>query len=413
MRRDVAIRLEGISKRYRIGERGSAYTTLREALQGWVRSRLRRDDRRAEREIWALRDVDLEVGAGEAVGIVGRNGAGKTTLLRIIARITPPHSGVARVRGRVGSLLDVGTGFHPELTGRENIQFSGSILGMARADIRRRLDEIVDFAGVERFLDTPLKRYSTGMRLRLAFAVAAHLEAEILVVDEVLAAGDADFQRRCLGRMSDLEAEGRTVLFVSHDLGAISQLCQRGIWIDGGRVQEDGPAADVVARYMREVVATPGMPVVDLGGRVAGPVELTSLRIVDEADEWPPRRDRTLEIHIAIRALDAIPALDIALWILDEQGRRLVDDAWSDTRSQPVRMQAGESYEVRAVVPPLMRAGDYVLGAWLGPEGGYEAILDEELARFTILPRPGDREEWLRRPRVTQPPVRWELSRLG
>jgi ABC-type polysaccharide/polyol phosphate transport system ATPase subunit len=410
---DLAIQLQGLGKRYRIGEHGSAYTTLREALQGWLRSRGQRNGGATEEELWALRDVDLSVRAGEAVGVIGRNGAGKTTLLRIIARITPPTAGVARVRGRVGSLLDVGTGFHPELTGRENIQFSGSILGMSRADVGRRFDQIVEFAAVARFLDTPLKRYSTGMRLRLAFAVAAHLDAEILVVDEVLAAGDAEFQRRCLRRMSDLETEGRTVLFVSHDLGAVSRLCQRGIWIDAGGVQDDGPAADVVARYMREGVGTAGASLVDLGGRVAGQIELTSLRIVDGAGDWPPRRDRALELRLGFRTRETVPALDIAIWILDDRGQRVLDDPWSDTRSEPVRMSGGECYEVRAVVPPIMRAGDYVLGVWIGEEGAYETVLDEELARFTVLPRPGDRDESLRRPRVTQPPVRWNLSRLG
>jgi ABC-2 type transport system ATP-binding protein/lipopolysaccharide transport system ATP-binding protein len=280
--------VEGLSKRYRLGE--WTYPTLVEAAVAPLR-------RRPEPElVWALRDVSLEVVEGEAVGVIGRNGAGKTTLLKILARITRPTTGVARMRGRVGALLEVGTGFHPELTGRENVFLNGAILGMTRRDIRSRFDEIVAFAGVERFLDTPLKRYSSGMYLRLAFAVAAHLDPEIVVVDEVLAVGDVEFQQRCLFKMSQLEAEGRTVLFVSHDLGAIGRLCRRAIWIDGGSVEADGPTVDVLDRYLRSAVPgiarssfaeTPGAPVqllsVELAGENGEPVDLPRLaRLADE-----------------------------------------------------------------------------------------------------------------------------------
>ena len=250
---DVVIRAENLSKLYRIGELHRR-TTLRESIVAAARRAFRPSARRPAETVWALKDVSFEVGRGEVVGIIGRNGAGKSTLLKLLARITEPTSGRAEVRGRVGSLLEVGTGFHSELTGRENIFLSGAILGMRRAEIVRRFDEIVAFAEVERFIDTPVKHYSTGMYLRLAFAVAAHLEPEILLVDEVLAVGDARFQQKCLGRMGDVSRQGRTILFVSHNMGAVSLLCPRAIRICEGRVHEDGQSSRVVASYLSELL---------------------------------------------------------------------------------------------------------------------------------------------------------------
>src|SRR5262245_26450585 len=232
---ELAIEARNLGKRYRLGQSG--YATLREKLGS--RRGLQHGPTEA-REIWALRDLDLEIREGDVLGFVGRNGAGKTTLLKTIARIVRPTTGVVRVRGRVGALLEVGTGFHPELTGRENIYLNGVVLGMSRREIDRRFDDIVEFAGVERFLDTPLKRYSSGMYLRLAFAVAAHIDPDVVIVDEVLAVGDAEFQRRCLGRMSEFGREGRTVLFVSHDTGAVASLCSRAVWLDAGEIKADG-----------------------------------------------------------------------------------------------------------------------------------------------------------------------------
>jgi lipopolysaccharide transport system ATP-binding protein len=246
------IQVESLSKRYRLGQRQEAYETLRDSLAEAVRAplaRLRRG-RNAGASIWALRDVSFDVHPGEMVGIIGHNGAGKSTLLKILSRITEPTSGQARLYGRVASLLEVGTGFHPELTGRENVFLNGAILGMRRAEIERLFDEIVAFAEVEQFLDTPVKRYSSGMLMRLAFAVAAHLEPEILIVDEVLAVGDAAFQRKCLSKMQTVGRQGRTVLFVSHNMPAVTRLCERAIMIDGGRVLIDGPSASVVGSYL-------------------------------------------------------------------------------------------------------------------------------------------------------------------
>ena len=251
-----AIVIEGLSKRYRIGELHGAYGTLRDSLVSTARRVARLDRRPHYEEIWALKDVSFGVADGDVLGIIGRNGAGKSTLLKILSRITTPTAGRATIRGHVGSLLEVGTGFHPELTGRENVFLNGSVLGMKRREIVKKFDEIVEFAGVGAFIDTPVKRYSSGMSVRLAFAVAAHLEPEILLVDEVLAVGDAEFQKRCLGRMEDLSDSGRTVLFVSHQMQAVTQLCDRVILLEDGQVTRDGPSGDVVAHYLQNVTGT-------------------------------------------------------------------------------------------------------------------------------------------------------------
>ena len=252
---NLAVVAEGLSKKYRLGSMAHRYGRLTESLSSGLAAPFRRLSRRRERPreddiLWALKDVSFEVKVGEAVGIIGRNGAGKTTLLKVLSRITEPTGGRALLSGRVGSLLEVGTGFHPELTGRENVFLNGAILGMSRADITKRFDDIVEFAGTQAFLDTPVKRYSSGMQVRLAFAVAAHLEPEILIVDEVLAVGDASFQRKCLGKMADVAGQGRTVLFVSHNMSVITGLCQSGIWLDAGKVSAEGPMEDVVRRYL-------------------------------------------------------------------------------------------------------------------------------------------------------------------
>src|SRR6202045_1912761 len=247
---ETVIHVEGMGKRYRIGER-ERYLALRDVLARAFTAPLRRGPRRVADYLWALRDVSFDISRGEVVGLIGRNGAGKTTLLKLLARITRPTTGFAEVRGRVGSLLEVGTGFHPELTGRENIYLSGAILGMSKREIDQKKDAIVAFSGVERYLDTPLKHFSTGMQMRLAFAVAAQLEPEILLVDEVLAVGDLEFQKKCLGKMSEVSKDGRTIVFVSHQMGQIRRLCERVIWIDHGVIKQDGPTLDVVSAYER------------------------------------------------------------------------------------------------------------------------------------------------------------------
>ncbi|MDQ2980468.1 MAG: polysaccharide ABC transporter ATP-binding protein [Acidobacteriota bacterium] len=259
--RGVAIKVEGLSKRYRIGESQEKYKTLRDTIAGWAKAPLRRvlaaGRSRAETQsaIWALEDVSFEVRHGDVVGIIGRNGAGKSTLLKILSRITEPTRGRAELHGRVGSLLEVGTGFHQELTGRDNIYLNGAILGMKRAEIQSKFDEIVAFAEIDKFIDTAVKHYSSGMYLRLAFAVAAHLEPEILLVDEVLAVGDNMFQKKCLGKMEDVARTGRTVLFVSHNMAAVRTLCSTGVVLNDGRVAETGDIGRCIETYFKQIGA--------------------------------------------------------------------------------------------------------------------------------------------------------------
>jgi lipopolysaccharide transport system ATP-binding protein len=254
---EAAISAEGLGKMYRRGAQIETYKTARESLNRVAARAIGRAPVQQEsRDFWALRDVNFELAPGGALGLVGRNGAGKTTLLKVLARITKPTAGLARVRGRVGTLLEVGTGFHPELTGRENIRLNGAILGMPRAEIARRFDEIVEFAEVESFIDTPVKRYSSGMCMRLAFSVAAHLEPDILIVDEVLAVGDAAFQRKCLGKLGSIGGEGRTVVFVSHNMSAVRQLCTDAILLEAGTVRSAGSVDEIVEEYLETVSAS-------------------------------------------------------------------------------------------------------------------------------------------------------------
>lgn len=256
---NTVIRITNLGKQYRIGARKERYRTFRDSFAALASAQFRRfshgaRQKKSESIIWALRNLDVEIRQGDVVGIIGRNGAGKSTLLKILSRITEPSEGKAEIHGRVGSLLEVGTGFHLELTGRENIFLNGAILGMKRSEIEANFDAIVDFAGVEKFIDTPVKHYSSGMYLRLAFAVAAHLEPEILLVDEVLAVGDAAFQKKCIGKMGDVAAQGRTILFVSHNLGAVRELCTTAIVLANGSLDFCGPVVDGLARYSRNLL---------------------------------------------------------------------------------------------------------------------------------------------------------------
>lgn len=288
--KDVAIQVNGLSKQYRLGGKQEVYRTLRESFMDALIAPVRclsslssgKQSARDVETFWALKDVSFQVESGEVVGIVGRNGAGKSTLLKILSRIVEPTEGEAEIHGRVGSLLEVGTGFHPELTGRENIFLNGAILGMRRSEIWRRFDEIVAFAEIEKFLDTPVKHYSSGMYVRLAFAVAAHLEPEILLVDEVLAVGDAAFQKKCLGRMQDVAKGGRAVLFVSHNMAAITSLCTRGLLIDNGRLVLSGSPHSVVEEYLSSSRTYASLPVSerkDRGGN--GRIRFTNVSILN------------------------------------------------------------------------------------------------------------------------------------
>jgi ABC-type polysaccharide/polyol phosphate transport system ATPase subunit len=346
------IRVENVSKRYLLGEQRN----LRETLSAAVRRRGNH-----AREVWSLRDVTFSVRDGEAVGIVGRNGAGKSTILKILMRITSPTAGRSMTRGRVAGLLEVGTGFHPELTGQENVFLSAAILGMSRAETARRFDEIVDFAGTERFLDTPVKRYSSGMYLRLAFAVAAHLEPDVLIVDEVLAVGDAEFQRKCLNRMSVAGAQGRTVLFVSHDLGSLSKLCTRALWLEAGQIRDEGPTAAVVRDYLTSGFAASSAATL-AGGSASGRLLQVRVQAAD-GSQRPLMRDEPVRIVACFEIREALVGLDFAVFLTNERGVRVFDETLS--HSQEHAFPPGR-YEVALDVPPVLAQGEYTVGVWLG-----------------------------------------------
>jgi len=355
------IEAQGLGKEYRLGGVRSHPNTLYERLASltqrstWARQ--------TDRRFWALRGVDFNVEASEVVGVIGRNGAGKSTLLKILSRITDPTVGRVLLRGRVASLLEVGTGFHPELSGRENIRLNGALLGMSRAEVARRFDEIVAFSEIEEFLDTPVKRYSSGMYVRLAFAVAAHLEPDILLVDEVLAVGDVAFQNRCLGRMQEVAGEGRTVLFVSHNMAAVSRLCARAIHLDGGRVAADGPVQSVVEGYLRQAAEAPGEWRAGAAGGAQAPRWLRSARLLDDAGEVSAVADfdRGFTIEIEFVAPGRDEEFVLAFRLVDSIGVD-VFSSW-DSDSQTVRStEPGAIHRARCRVPPrLVRPGTYTV----------------------------------------------------
>jgi lipopolysaccharide transport system ATP-binding protein len=334
----LAIRARGIGKRYSIGA-AEPYRTFREALLRGFGAPLRalRREREDPPTVWALRDVSFDVEPGEIVGIIGRNGAGKSTLLKLLSRITAPTTGEIELRGRVGALLEVGTGFHPELTGRENIYLNGAILGMKGAEIRRKFDAIVAFSEIEKFLDTPIKHYSSGMFMRLAFAVAAHLEPEILIVDEVLAVGDAGFQKKCLAKMEDVSHEGRTVLFVTHSMPAVTRLCPRTILLEEGRVRLDGPSHEVVGAYLESGLGTTASREWNDLRTAPGDdiVRLLAARVCDEEGRVAPTVHiaRPVALEIEYEVLEDGHRLVPNLHVLDQKGSHAfvsieVDSPW-------------------------------------------------------------------------------------
>jgi len=358
-----AVSVEGLRKYYRLGQR-EPYRALRDVLAGAFTAPLRRARRRPRRVegIWALDDVSFELRRGEVLGLIGANGAGKSTLLKVLSRITAPTEGQVVIRGRVGSLLEVGTGFHPELTGRENVYLNGAILGMRKAEIDRRFDEIVDFSGIARFLDTPVKRYSSGMQVRLAFSVAAHLEPEILLVDEVLAVGDAEFQRKCLGKMHDVTRQGRTVVFVSHNLAAVRSLCSRALLLEKGRLLFDGETDEAIERYLGRGGGR-GTAVVEgdrLEERVAkrrlyGAEPLfrcDRIAVLDEAGLPASSFQSDEEIRVAVDyvVLRPVPSFRILLTLTDGNQAPVLRTESVDAVDGPVTLEPG-SYRSEVVVP--------------------------------------------------------------
>lgn len=415
---ETAIETHELGKRYRIGEL-QRYKTLRDSLTAALQAPFRRHSKNgAGSYVWALKDVSVQIKHGEAVGVIGRNGAGKTTLLKILSRITEPTSGHARIHGRVGSLLEVGTGFHPELTGRENVYLNGAILGMRKAEIEKKFDEIVAFSEVEKFIDTPVKFYSSGMYVRLAFAVAAHLEPEILLVDEVLAVGDAAFQKKCLGKMGEVATAGRTVLFVSHNMSAVRHLCARGIWIDNGRVRFSGKSGECVDAYIASYEESQGLE--------AGVFQLESRR-----DRSGNGKVRCLQVHMAgadgavrnqfefcepfeitfdIEAKQQIPPFFLGFTILSSDGASLFSSHHPD--STDVRgLEAGERVQLTcSVYPNTLKPGRYLLQIGIADLSTWDSYdWFYAIGQFSIEPGSGKFQRHLDgRPGYMQPLLNWK-----
>ncbi|MEN8145863.1 MAG: ABC transporter ATP-binding protein [Gemmatimonadota bacterium] len=425
---DLAIRVEGLGKEFHIGAlQTDRYRTFGDALVEAITTPVRRarlllsgratGAAELDQSLWALRDIEFEVKPGEVVGVIGRNGAGKSTLLKILSRITEPTTGFAEIHGRVGSLLEVGTGFHPELTGRENVFLNGAILGMSRAEIRAKFDEIVAFSEIEKFIDTPVKHYSTGMGLRLAFAVAAHLDPEILIVDEVLAVGDASFQRKCLGKMGEVAHQGRTVLMVSHNMSAITQLCERTLLLDGGELVMDGPSSEIVSSYL------------SADGAVA-----SRWSRADHPDESDEKRDLVMD-SVEIRAADAsatdvvafedsftveirytvrqsMSGIAVLFGVIDQKG----DVVWSswdtDSTDWSEKLRTPGSYLSRCTVPPhLLRPGRYYLNVAAHVPGVRMLDTRKQAVGFDVSTVGYGFTH--KRPGVVTPQLEWDVSRNG
>ena len=390
---DVAIRVAKLGKQYKIGplQQPNTYKTLREVvreavIRGAIRNLRGQRRDRSNDTIWALRDVSFEIMRGEVVGVIGRNGAGKSTLLRILSRITEPTEGYAETHGRVGSLLEVGTGFHPELTGRENIYLNGAILGMKKAEIERKFDEIVAFAEIEKFLDTPVKHYSSGMYVRLAFAVAAHLDPEILLVDEVLAVGDAAFQKKCLGKMGDVAKEGRTVLFVSHNMGAISTLTARSLWLDGGNLAADAHTGQAVAAYL---ASSYSRRATWKASRLhEKPIQILSVRVSSDSNpgsssDFDVRSDIRIDVEYVVRRVTRNAVVAINIHAADGTHLLSLEDADQDPQ---LLLERPPAVYVATVTLPggWLNSGSYLLRVGCGMAGreNYENI---EALTFTLV----------------------------
>jgi lipopolysaccharide transport system ATP-binding protein len=394
-----AIEVSKLSKRYTIGAAPVRNRNLREVLLHAAAAPARNLRRLGSHgrgasdtltTLWALNDVSFVVRPGEVVGVVGRNGSGKSTLLKVLSRITNPTAGFAQVEGRVGSLLEVGTGFHPELTGRDNVFLNGAILGMSRLETRRRFDEIVDFAGIDAFIDTPVKRYSSGMYVRLAFAVAAHLEPEIMILDEVLAVGDAEFQNKCLTKMDEVARSGRTVLFVSHNLPSIQRLCPRSIMLDAGRIVADGPTKDVVNQYLavgaREAQPGHWIDLADAKRTGSGVAVFSGIRYSSgsEAHDLRPFTGGPLDFELTLTARAPQPLVSLAVSIANQSGTNLVN---ADTSSinQLLSLREGESTWRITIDRLFLKAGRYTVGLWLGGRTGEPLDRLESAFRLEVL----------------------------
>jgi lipopolysaccharide transport system ATP-binding protein len=418
---EYAIRVENLGKQYRIGISLARYRTLRETLVETVNlpSRLARtSEERTNSQIWALKEISFDVAKGQVLGVIGRNGAGKSTLLKILSRVTEPSEGFAEIHGRVGALLEVGTGFHPELSGRENIYLNGAILGMKRAEIDAKFDEIVSFAEVEKFIDTPVKRYSSGMYLRLAFAVAAHLEPDILVVDEVLAVGDAEFQRRCLGKMSDVAKEGRTVLFVSHNMSAILRLTEEGILLDKGKLILRGPTREVVDTYMASGFSQTGQRHWDedeIPGE-AKPFRPVAIRLIDRnqrvVDTVRSIEPVTISIEYDLEA--PITGLRVGIYLMTMRGEYVFTSFDTDSPEfyEQYSVRPAGKYTSSCTIPgDYLNEGRYVLGINASSFRVKRYFQDEVALTFTVDGTGAPGKQWAEsRLGLVRPDLDWRIE---
>jgi lipopolysaccharide transport system ATP-binding protein len=416
--KQTAVRVHQLSKQYQIGGASAPYRTLRDTISDLAQAPLRRlrgEPRPgAKQPFWALRDISFEIAAGEVIGIIGRNGAGKSTLLKILSRITAPTTGRVELRGRVGTLLEVGTGFHPELTGRENVFLNGAILGMPRHEIAAKFDAIVEFAEVNQFIDTAVKFYSSGMYLRLAFAVAAHLEPEILIVDEVLAVGDAAFQRKCLGKMSEVAGEGRTVLFVSHNMQAVRQLCQRAILLQQGQVVFDGSPGQAIINYFgggAEHEASVDLSNLPRRTAYAG-AQLRSLRFVDQQQQPAYSLDRgeQLSVEVDFRVTEPMPQFDISMAVVHGDGTRVFSETFTD--QEPLaNLQPGNYRCAFMLETKYLKPETYFLTVYLHNQGRPLDHIDN-VALPEIVDRFADSIKETHRWGVARFPVQWHVPKV-
>ncbi len=421
---DYSIQVKGISKRYKIGTAQQRADTLRDLITNQIQrmgqslSRGGRVRKTAD-TIWALRDVSFDVRQGQALGIIGRNGAGKSTLLKILSRVTDPTEGYGELRGRVGSLLEVGTGFHPELTGRENIFLNGAILGMTRKEIQSRFDEIVDFSEVGQFIDTPVKRYSSGMYLRLAFAVAAHLEPEILVVDEVLAVGDADFQRKCLGKMGDVAQQGRTVLFVSHNMSSILRLTEETLVLEKGKVLLRAPSAEAVDFYLNRGLSKLGERFweEDEVPASAAPFRPLAIRVraKDGAVSDTVRSVEPFTIEIEYALSEDLTGLRVGFYLMSTRGEPIFTSFDTDSSElfQAFPARARGTYTSRCVIPAnTLNEGRFVLGINASSYHIRRYFQDEQALTFSVDASGAPGTHWPEpRPGGVRPVLDWQIAR--
>jgi lipopolysaccharide transport system ATP-binding protein len=415
----------GLSKRYRIGSRVAKASTLAGTLANWITSPIRnyrrlrdlsrfREDEKGDDIIWALKDVSFDVGQGQVVGLIGQNGSGKSTLLKILSRITYPSAGKAIIRGKVGALLEVGTGFHPEFTGRENVYLNGAVLGMRRAEIDRNFDEIVAFSGVEKFIDTPVKWYSSGMYVRLGFAVAAYMTPTILLIDEVLAVGDAEFQSKCLTKMNDVSQEGRTILFVSHNMGAIKQLCGRTIWLDHGRIRFDGETDDAIGAYLaKSTPSEDGLIPVDAHRSKAfsGEAKFRSVRLLTPEGTQVQQvyLGQPYQVEVILDVEDPISDAVMEIGISTLDGIRFATAYSTDEAQETLKFGEGKQ-RVLVEMEPTLLPNEYTIDLALHHISGRTIDSVQRATRFSALPMAkdgADRQRWKKVRGYIRPSTHW------